>query len=51
MGDFRNLSSAELRLDLAAVEAERKNTSMVAAVRRKNRIQAITRELIERGSY
>lgn len=45
-----HLSSAELRLDLAEALASDPRT-IVAACRKRNRIRALTRELIERGSF
>lgn len=50
MIDLRELSSCELRLELAEAEAERPKT-IVAACRKKNRIRAVLAELIERGSF
>lgn len=45
-----DLSNAELRLDLAEAEAERPRT-IVASCRRKNRLEALTAELLRRGAF
>jgi len=45
-----DLSSAELRLELAEAEAERPKT-IVGACRKKNRISRITQILVDRGSF
>ena len=50
MIDLRELSACELRLELAEAEATRV-TTWVGSARKKNRIRAVTRELIERGSF
>jgi hypothetical protein len=50
MHDLRDLSSAELRLELAEAEADRPK-SQVGFTRKKNRIAAITRELCQRGAF
>lgn len=46
----RDLSSAELRIELACAQAERPR-SWRGAFLKKDRIAAITRELVERGSF
>jgi hypothetical protein len=48
--DFRDLSAAELRLELAEAEAIQPRT-IVAQCRKKNRIAAVTNALLERGSF
>lgn len=50
MPDLRDLTSAELRIELACTEAERPRT-WKGALLKKDRIAAITRELVERGSF
>lgn len=44
------LSSAELRLELAEAESERPRT-IKASIIKRDRIKAVTRELIERGAF
>lgn len=48
--DLTSLSSVELRLELAEAEAMKPQT-IVAQCRRKNRIEAITNELVKRGDF
>lgn len=50
MTDLRDLSGAELRLELAEAEASRSRT-IKAKLARRDRIKAITRELVERGCF
>lgn len=50
MSRYDDLSSAELRLELAEAEYERPKT-LRAIVLKKNRIRAITAELVQRGSF
>lgn len=47
---MKDLSPAELRLELAEAEAIVPRT-IVAGCRKRNRLRAITRELIGRGSF
>lgn len=47
---FDDRSSCELRLDLAEAEAEKPKT-INGICRKKNRIRAITAELLARGSF
>jgi hypothetical protein len=50
MSKFDKLSSAELRLELAEVEA-RRSRSWVAMTRKQNEINEITSELVQRGAF
>lgn len=50
MSALANRSAAELRLDLAEAEYERAK-SWAGSWRRKNLIDAITAELVRRGSF
>lgn len=45
-----HLSGTELRIELACAEAERPKTIRSCCLK-KNRIQAITAELVERGCF
>lgn len=47
---FDHLSSAELRLDLAEA-VESKPRTIRDSIVRKDRIQALTQELVRRGSF
>lgn len=47
---FANLSSVELRLELAEIEYEQPKT-IVASCRKKNRRAAVIAELLARGSF
>lgn len=45
-----HLTNAELRLDLAEICAQKSN-SIRAVMMRRNRIKAITAELVQRGAF
>jgi hypothetical protein len=47
---FNELSSAELRLDLAVAESQKPN-SLRAICLKRDKVRDITNELIRRGSY
>jgi hypothetical protein len=47
---FDHLSSCELRLELAEAE-QRKPQTIKACIAKRNRIQELTHELVQRGSF